>query len=61
VIEVDGSGRVTQAALRGEALQGTSLEACLRTVALRWRFPPTARAHAIEPPLEVSGADTRAP
>jgi hypothetical protein len=57
VIEVDSSGGVTRARLRGEDLEGTSLEECLRTLALRWRFPRTARAYAIEAPVKVSGTD----
>jgi hypothetical protein len=59
VIDVDRSGRVTGAALRGPALQGTTLEGCLRSVAVRWRFPRTGRAYAVEAPLEVSGASGR--
>jgi hypothetical protein len=55
IIEVDGSGRVVQAGLRGAELEGSSLEGCLRTIAYRWRFPTTPRGYALEAPLRVSG------
>jgi hypothetical protein len=61
IIEVDGTGRVTGAGLRGAALQGTALEGCLRAVAARWRFPRTTSAYAIEAPLKVSGVESALP
>jgi hypothetical protein len=59
VLEVSASGRVTQAALRRERLEGTPLEVCMRTIAARWVFPRTARAYAVEAPLKVSGVEDR--
>jgi hypothetical protein len=59
VLEINASGRVTQAALRGERLQGTPLENCMRAIAARWVFPRTARAYAVEAPLKVSGVEDR--
>ena len=56
VIEVDHTGRVVRAGLRGDDLEGTSLEACLRTLALGWRFPRTSRPYAIEAPVKISGS-----
>jgi hypothetical protein len=56
VLDVGDDGRVTNAGLKGSALQGTTLEVCLRTVALGWRFPRTSRAYAVEAPLKVWGA-----
>jgi hypothetical protein len=61
VLEVSASGRVTQAALRGDRLQGTALEGCMRAIAARWVFPRTSRAYAVEAPLEVSGVEDRRP
>jgi hypothetical protein len=61
VLEVSASGRVTQAALRGERLEGTPLEGCMRTIAARWVFPRTSRGYAVEAPLEVSGVEGRGP
>jgi hypothetical protein len=55
VLEVDGTGRVVQAGLRGEKLEGTTLEDCLRTLVMRWRFPGNRRGYAVEAPLRVSG------
>jgi hypothetical protein len=55
VLEVDAGGKVTQAALRGERLQGTALEGCVRALATRWVFPRKARGYAVEAPLSVSG------
>ena len=59
VLEVDGSGQVIQAGLRGEQLQGTALEGCLRAMAARWRFPRTAQNYAVEAPLKVAGVEGR--
>jgi hypothetical protein len=59
VLEINASGRVTQAALRGERLQGTPLEGCMRAIAARWVFPRTASAYAVEAPLKVSGVEER--
>jgi hypothetical protein len=61
VLEVNAIGRVTQAGLRGDQLQGTPLEGCLRSLASRWIFPRTARAYAVEAPLKVSGIESRRP
>jgi hypothetical protein len=61
VLEVDAGGKVTQAALGGERLQGTPLEGCVRAIAARWVFPRTARAYAVEAPLSVSGVPDRRP
>jgi hypothetical protein len=55
LLEVDAAGKVTRAALRGEQLQGTALEGCVRAVAARWVFPRKSRAYAVEAPLRVSG------
>ena len=55
VLEVSAAGRVTQAALRGERLQGTALEGCVRALATRWVFPNKSRAYVVEAPLSVSG------
>ncbi len=60
-IEVDASGYVTQAGVRGDQLQGTALEGCLRALAVHWRFPRTTRAYAVEAPLKVSGVESRRP
>jgi hypothetical protein len=57
VIEVDPRGHVASADLKGQQLEGTALEGCLRTLASRWRFPRTAQAYAIEAPLKVSGVE----
>lgn len=57
VIDVDAHGRVPRAALRGSQLEGTPLETCLRDAALRWRFPPSGRAYAVEAPLRVTGKE----
>jgi hypothetical protein len=59
VLEVNAAGKVTQAALRGEQLQGTPLEGCVRAIAARWIFPRTSRAYAVEAPLKVSGINER--
>jgi hypothetical protein len=59
VLEVDGTGRVVQAGLRGDQLAGSTLEDCLRTLAMRWRFPGDRRGYAVEAPLRVSGRTVR--
>jgi hypothetical protein len=56
VIEVDADGAVPHAELLGTDLAGTPLEACLRTVASRWRFPSNGRAYRIDAPVKVSGS-----
>jgi len=61
VLEVSATGRVTQAALRGDRLQGTPLEGCMRALATRWVFPRTSRAYAVEAPLKVSGVEGKRP
>jgi hypothetical protein len=45
--------------LRGRELEGTTLADCLRTLALGWRFPRTARAYAIEAPVKILGVPAR--
>jgi hypothetical protein len=56
VIEVDANGAVPHTELLGTDLAGTPLEACLRTVASRWRFPSNGRAYRIDAPVKVSGS-----
>ena len=57
VLEVEASGRVFNAEVKGASLAGTPLESCLRTVAMRWGFPRHAGPYAVEAPLKVSGVD----